>query len=61
MATYRVKPNGNGWTVTKNGTTASNHRKKARARQSAKRQSSGGDKLVIHGGSGQILSQTTRR
>lgn len=61
MATYRIKPSGNGWVVTKNGTVASNHRKKSGAKRSAKRLSSGGDKLVIHKSNGRIQNQRRRR
>lgn len=61
MGTYRVKPDGSGWVVSKNGRTVSNHRKKARAKMKAKQQSSGGDTLVIHGANGQIINRRQRR
>jgi len=57
MATIRVKPNGNGWTVTKNRSTVSNHRKKTRAKQSAKRSASSGDQLIIQRANGTIQDQ----
>jgi len=61
MATLRIKPNGNQWTVTKNGRTVSNHRKKSTAKRSAKRKASSGDLVVEHGQRGQILDQRRRR
>lgn len=61
MATYRVKPSGDQWIVTKNGRTLSPHRKKSAAKRKAKRKSSGGDKLVIHRANGTIGDQRTRR
>ena len=61
MTTYRVKPSGKKWIVTKNGGTVSHHRKKSAAKRKAKRKSSGGDKLVIHGANGRIQDQRRRR
>jgi hypothetical protein len=61
MATYRIKPNGSQWVVTKNGAVVSNHRKKSGAKRSAKRQSRSGDRVIEHGQSGQIMDQRRRR
>lgn len=61
MSTYRVKPSGNQWIVTKNGGTVSNHRKKARAKQKAKREARTGDKVIIHRASGTIMDRRTVR
>lgn len=61
MTTYRIKPSGNGWVVTKNGTTVSNHRKKSGAKRSANSKSGPGDLVVVHGQGGRILDQRTRR
>jgi len=61
MSTYRIKPKGNQWVVTKNGTTVSNHRKKSRAKQYARRKSNSGDRVVEHGRNGQIMADTRRR
>lgn len=59
MSKLRVKPNGNGWSVTKNGVTKSNHRKKNRAVKKAKKMASAGDMLTIQRANGTI--QETRR
>ena len=61
MSTYRIKPDGSGWIVSKNGRTISNHRKKSRAKQNAKRKASPGDMVVEHGQNGQILDNRTKR
>ena len=61
MATLRIKPKGNQWVVTKNGTTVSNHRKKSAATRSANRKANSGDTVVEHGRGGQILNQRRRR
>lgn len=61
MATYRIKPNGNQWVVTKSGTTVSNHRKKSAAKRKANQKSTSGDRVVEHGRNGQILNDRRRR
>jgi len=61
MATYRIKPDGNGWKVTKNGKNVSNHRKKSAAKRKANQKSSSGDRVVEHRANGQIRDQRTRR
>lgn len=61
MGTYRVKPDGSGWKVAKNGRTLSNHRKKRRARNAAKKKASPGDKVVIHRSNGTIMDRRTVR
>jgi len=61
MTTYRIKPSGNQWVVTSNGTTVSNHRKKSRAKQSANQKASSGDRVIEHGQGGAILNQRRRR
>jgi hypothetical protein len=59
--TIRVKPSGNQWVVTKNGATVSNHRKKSRAKKSAKRKASDGEQIIEHGRGGQIIDRRRRR
>lgn len=61
MSTYRVKPSGKQWIVTKNGSTVSNHRKKRRARSKAKSKARSGDKVIIHRSSGTIQDRRTVR
>lgn len=61
MSTYRVKPSGSQWIVTKNGGTVSNHRKKSRAKAKAKRKARTGDKVIIHRSSGTIMDRRTVR
>lgn len=61
MGTYRVTPNGNKWSVEKNGRTVSSHRKKRRARNAAKKKASPGDKVVIHRSNGTIMDRRTVR
>lgn len=61
MATYRIKPSGKRWIVTKNGTTVSTHRKKSAAKRKANRKSDSGDRVVEHGQNGTILDQRRRR
>ena len=61
MTTYRVKPKGNQWVVTRGRTAASNHRKKARAKAKARSWASSGDTIVIHRADGTIQKQVTVR
>jgi len=61
MGTYRVTPNGNKWTVEKNGRTLSSHRKKRRARNAAKQKANSGDMVVIHRSNGTIMDRRTVR
>ena len=52
--TYRVKPRGNQWIVTRGGTAVSNHRLKRRAIEAARRKAPSGSKLVIYRADGTI-------
>jgi len=61
MGTYRIKPDGNGWVVSKNGRTLSNHRKKSGAKRSANRKANSGDTVVEHGRNGRIQNQRTKQ
>ena len=61
MGTYRVKPAGNRWLVTKSGRTVSRHNKKSRAKSSASSKASTGDSIVIHRSDGTIQNRRTSR
>lgn len=56
--TVKVLPNGKKWRVTENGVTKSNHRKKNRAVQKARRLRSRGQELVIYRDNGTIQSRS---
>ncbi|WP_435551956.1 DUF2188 domain-containing protein [Natrinema sp. CGMCC1.2065] len=56
--TVKVLPNGNGWRVTKNGVTKSNHRKKSRAKSKARGLASSGEQLIIYRANGTIQSRS---
>lgn len=67
MATIRVQPLPDGvnmrgsWQVKVSGTRVSTHLKKSAAKRRAKRESSMGDQVVIHGTNGQVLDSRTVR
>lgn len=53
MTTYIVSPSGSHWVVKKgNGAVVSNHRKKAPAKQSARREAGSGDRVIIRDSGG---------
>ena len=64
---YRVVPNGKQWKVMKassnssNHRTISNHRKKSRAKSTARQKASSGDQLTILTSDGNIQKRVTVR
>ena len=56
MSKLVVKPDGNGWKVSKNGRTVSNHRLKNRAVQSARSKAKSGGTVEIRRSNGTIQS-----
>lgn len=61
MSTYRVKPAGNRWLVTKSGRTVSRHNKKSRAKSAASKKADSGDSVIIHRANGTIQDRRTTR
>lgn len=61
---YHVVPDssGSGWKVTNgHGGTVSNHRKKSRAKQRARREASDGDMVYIHRQDGTVQNKSARK
>jgi hypothetical protein len=61
MGSYQVLPDGSGWVVEKHGRTVSNHRKKRRATQAARREASPGDQIEIRRANGTVQNVVTVR
>lgn len=59
--TVKVLPNGGKWRVKQDGVTRSNHRKKQRAKSSAKRVASSGEQIVIYRANGTIQNRRRKR